>query len=69
MLSVDDEMLTRNVTRTTAGFTAALVLSLEGLELLNLKGKNIVQFLQLTFLFPATVDLVEYHRTFFLDVV
>lgn len=69
VLSVDGEMLTRDVMWTTAGFTTALVSSLEGLGLLNLKGKKIVKFLLLTFLFSPTVDFLEYHHTFFLIVV
>lgn len=40
VLSVDVEVLTRDVTQTTAGCTIALVLSVEGLGLLNLKGKK-----------------------------
>lgn len=34
------------------------------LGLLNLKGKKMLEFLLLIFLFPPTVDLVEYCHTF-----
>lgn len=66
VLSVDDEMWTKDVMWTSVGFTTALLLSLERLGLVNLQGKWSVQFLLVTSVFPPTLDQVQYHRIFLL---